>query len=239
MKALTGKHQYCEFSQETIKGRVDKMVALRNSIDASDYHIRLSYGNRKTSSLVPSVSLIPIADCGNCKLCSRGCYDIRNVCCYKQSQAQRAVNSAILTQDRDRYFDEVEAACKFLRFFRWHIGGDIKDEDYLRRMIRVAVRVPHCEFLCFTKMYDVVNFCLERMWSFPANLHIIFSDWRGAEFDNPHNIPVSSPRWADGTTGPHCGENAFMCPSNCAECAEAGTGCWGAKPGDTILFEAH
>lgn len=28
-------------------------------------------------------------------------------------------------------------------------------------------------------------------------------------------------------------------PGSCEECAEAWTGCWGAKSGETILFEAH
>ena len=73
-KALTGVHNYVEFKEETIVDRVKKMVAMRDAMDISDLHIKLSYGNRKTGSLVPSVSLIPVADCRNCTHCAKGCY---------------------------------------------------------------------------------------------------------------------------------------------------------------------
>ena len=236
---LTGKHQYCEFKDETIIARVKKMVEMAGKVDVSNEHIRVSYGNRKTTAMVPSVSLIPIHDCGNCKACKNGCYDIRNVCCYKGSQQQRAVNSAILKQDRERFFKEVELHVQFHRWFRWFIGGDIKDFDFFGRVVGIAVRTPGCQFLLFTKMFDVVNEWLDNVGELPENLHVIFSDWRGQDMDNPHNMPVSSPLWKDGTKGPHCTEKQFMCPGNCSECAIVGCGCWNAKKGETILFEAH
>lgn len=237
--ALTGVHRYVEFKEETIIGRVKKMVALSKNVNVANEHVRISYGNRKTTAMVPSISLIPIHDCGNCKACKNGCYDIRNVCCYAGSQKQRAVNSAILREDATRYFKEVELHAQFHRAWRWHVGGDIKDYAYLLNMVRVAQNVPTCEFLAFTKMFGIVNDYLDINKEFPSNLHIIFSDWRGLEMDNPHNLPVSSPIWKDGTTGPHVTDTRFMCPGNCAECVTLGCGCWTAKRGDTILFEAH
>lgn len=89
---------YYELSAEKIAGRVRSMVELRkNYIEtgADGLTVRFSTGNRKTGAVVPSVSLIPIADCGNCKVCAGGCYDIRNVCYQKTVQVSRAVNSAI------------------------------------------------------------------------------------------------------------------------------------------------
>ena len=109
-------------------------------------------------------------------------------------------------------------------------------------MVGIAKRTPTCEFLAFTKMYDIVNEFIGYaggLDAMPKNLHIIFSDWKGAEFENPYNLPVSSPIWADGTKGPHCTDDAFVCPGSCEECAEAWEGCWAAKSGQTILFEAH
>lgn len=240
-KALTGKHNYAEFKEETVRFRVKKMTDLRDAIkDATDLHVRLSYGNRKCTALVPSVSLIPVADCGNCKLCSRGCYDVRNVCCHNESQKQRANNSAILKLDRDKYFREVEAHAQFHRFFRWHVGGDIKDYDYFGRVVGIATRVPGCQFLIFTKMYDIVNEWIENVGELPSNLHVIFSDWRGAKMRNPHGLPVSSPVWKDGTCGDSADlESGTWCPGDCSSCATTNGGCWGAKKGDTILFEAH
>ena len=233
------KHNYEEFSAEAIKKRVQQMLEFRNEVDVENAHVKLSYGNRKTGALVPSVSMIPVADCGNCKVCARGCYDVRNVCFWKTVQKSRANNSAIFHQDPQKYFGEIFNAVKYLRFFRWHVGVDIIDHPYLEAMVTIAEQTPTCEFLAFTKMYDLVNKHIEVYGPLPKNLHIIFSDWRGAEFENPYNLPVSSPLWPDGTKGPHCTDKQFMCPGSCEECAEAWTGCWGAKNGETILFEAH
>lgn len=240
-KQLTGKHQYAEFKDETVAKRVRDMVDMRAELSKglSDLHIKVSYGNRKTTALVPSVSLIPVADYGACAACKRGCYDVRNVCCYKQSRRQRAINSAIAHEDMERFFSEIEAVTKFLRYFRYNCGGDIINPWFWQHMVDVAERNTHCQFLVFTKMFWIVNRWLDRGGVIPDNLHVIFSDWRGMEMDNPYGLPVSSPLWADGTTGPHVTENRFICPGNCAECAEAQGGCWGAKSGDTILFEAH
>ena len=233
------KHNYKEFGAEAVARRVKQMVEFRDQVDVENAHVKFSYGNRKTGALVPSVSLIPVADCGNCAVCARGCYDVRNVCFQKTVQKARANNSAILQNDPVRYMREIEKAVKYLRFFRWHVGGDIKDPAYLVWMVGIAEVTPTCEFLAFTKQYDIVNEYLKLHGKFPKNLHIIFSDWRGAEMDNPYNLPVSSPLWADGTRGPHCTDDVIMCEGDCSACAEVGGGCWGAKNGQTILFEAH
>ena len=75
------KHYY-ELSPEKIAARVRSMVSLRAGIietGVDGYTVRFSTSNRKTGASVPSVSLIPVADCGNCKVCAGGCYDVRNV----------------------------------------------------------------------------------------------------------------------------------------------------------------
>lgn len=233
------KHNYKEFGAEAVARRVKQMVEFRDQVDVENAHVKFSYDNRKTGALVPSVSLIPVADCGNCAVCARGCYDVRNVCFQKTVQRARANNSAIYKHDRGRYMKEIQDAVKYLRFFRWHVGGDIIDFQYLICMVSIAEHTPTCEFLAFTKMYDLVNNYIKNIGPLPKNLHIIFSDWRGAEMDNPYNLPVSSPLWADGTRGEHCTDDVIMCEGDCSACAEVGGGCWGAKRGQTILFEAH
>ncbi len=238
-KKLTGQHRYTEFGIEAIANRVKKMLDYRDKIDVESEHVRISYDNRKTTALVPSVSLIPVHDCGNCALCARGCYDVRNVCYLPSVQRNRAINSAIYKENQVRYFKEIEAACRRLRFFRWHVGGDIKDYAYLINMVRVAQNVPECQFLVFTKMYDIVNDYLDLNQEFPSNFHLILSGWKGDTHVNRHNLPVSSPVFADGQQSCMVTKNVFMCPGNCADCAEINGGCWGAGKGDTILFEAH
>lgn len=233
------KHSYKEFSSDAIVRRIQLMLEYRSKVDVPTAHVKLSYGNRKTGALVPSVSMIPIADCGNCAVCAKGCYDVRNVCYLPAVQRSRANNSAIWHQDPERYMSEIKDAMRYLRFFRWHVGADICGEDYLRGMVEAAKENPQCHALAFTKMYALVNKWIAENGPLPENLHIIFSDWRGAEMENPYNLPVSSPVWPDGTKGPHCTEHQFMCPGFCEDCAETHTGCWAAKSGDTILFEAH
>ena len=217
------------------------MVSFRDSMiqGVADLHVKFSYGNRKTGANVPSVSLIPVEDCPNCKVCKNGCYDVRNVCFQTTVQKSRANNSAIFHADPDRYFREIEAGCKFLRFFRWHVGGDMVTRSYFLNVVRIAENIPQCEFLIFTKLYGVVNKWLAEGNKLPSNLHLIFSDWVGAKFENPYNVPVSSPVWADGSRGPHATDKFSWCPGFCEDCAAAGSGCWGLKNGETVLFNAH
>lgn len=235
------KHSYKEFGADAVRKRIQSMLAFRDEVNVEEAHVKFSTGNRKTGAQVPSVSLIPVADCGNCAICARGCYDVRNVCFQTTVQRARANNSAIYKVDALKYFREIREYIikKRVRFFRWHVGGDIKDTYYLRNVADIALATPECQHLAFTKMYDIVNSFLMMGYKIPDNLHIIFSDWRGAEFDNPYEMPVSSPLWPDGTKGPHCTDKTFLCPGSCEECAANGVGCWVAGKGDTILFEAH
>lgn len=157
-KALTGVHNYAEFKEETIANRVKKMVDYREGVDVENAHVKFSYGNRKTGNLVPSVSLIPIADCcSNCACCAKGCYAVRNICCYDAARKMLANNSAILRSDPGKYWREVEGEVMRNRWFRFHVSGDIVDYSYFVNMVGIAVRNPHCEILAFTKNFSVVN----------------------------------------------------------------------------------
>lgn len=237
------KHNYKEFGDEAVAKRVKQMLAFRDEVDVENAHVKFSYDNRKTGALVPSWSLIPVADCGRgCAVCKRGCYDVRNVCFQKTVQRARANNSAILRKDPGKYWREIEERVKLLTHVRAHVGGDVVDYSYFVNLVGLAARNPHCQILVFTKAYDIVNGFIDYaggLEQMPKNLHVLFSDWKGAEFDNPYNLPVSSPVWPDGTTGPHVTDRTFMCQGDCSECATVGMGCWTAGPSDTILFEAH
>lgn len=224
---------------DAMKTRLAKMINARANYAASvsEHHVFISSGNRKTGFAVPSVSLIPVADCGNCSACSRLCYDLRNDCIYNGVIDSRAKNSAIAHEDMDRYFVEICGACRAFRFFRWHIGGDILNMPYLRGMVGVAVENPHCNFLAFTKRYDLVNEFVAAGGVIPENMQIIFSAWPGAEMVNPYNFPVSSPLFVDGSHA--AGPDAIDCPGDCSNCAVMGSGCWTLKRGQGVKFAAH
>ena len=224
---------------DAMRTRLAKMISARDNFakDLDNLHVFISSGNRKTGFSVPSVSLIPVADCGNCSSCSRLCYDLRNDCIYKGVTDTRAKNSAIAHNDRRRYFMEISGACKAFRFFRWHIGGDILDLAYLHGVINVALENPHCKFLIFTKRYNLVNSYLQDGGEIPANLQVIFSAWPGANMENPYNMPVSSPLFVDGSHA--AGSDVINCPGDCSNCAVMGSGCWTLKNGQGVIFAAH
>lgn len=224
---------------EAMQTRLAKMVNARNEYakNLENLHVFISSGNRKTGFSVPSVSLIPVADCGNCSGCSRLCYDLRNDCIYNGVTDTRARNSAIARYDLRRYFYEISGACKAFRFFRWHIGGDILNAAYLLGMIETALQNPHCKFLAFTKRFDLINAYIQDGGEIPSNLQIIFSAWPGMELNNPFNFPVSSPLFVDGSHA--AGSNPISCPGDCSACAVMGSGCWTLKKGEGVVFAAH
>lgn len=127
------------------------------------------------------------------------------------------------------------------RFFRFHVSGDIPDDDYLKHMVEIALRNTHCEILCFTKKFCIVNryleSCDESETNLPSNLHLIFSAWKGLAMDNPYRLPEAHVRYKDGYTTAR--QDAKECPGNCTTCALTEGGCWILKSGEQVVFNEH
>ena len=123
------------------------------------------------------------------------------------------------------------------RFFRFHVSGDIVDKAYLEKMVEIVERNPHCEVLCFTKKYELVNDYLANHNALPPNLHLIMSAWVGLKMDNPYRLPEAHVRYRDGTTT--AGILAKACGGNCSECAITDEGCWTLKLGEQVVFNEH
>ena len=223
---------------DAMQTKLAKMINARSNFveNVDNEHVFISTGNRKTGFAVPSVSLIPVADCRNCSTCSRLCYDLRNDM-YPGTMQTRAKNSAIARTQIDKFFFEISLACGAFKFFRWHVGGDILNGEYFEGMVKVALQNPGTTFLAFTKCYDIVNDYVAAGYEIPSNFQIIFSDWPGANMCNPFDFPTSSPVFADGTTAAK--PNAIECGGNCSECAIMGAGCWTLKKGEGVKFNAH
>jgi hypothetical protein len=196
--------------------------------------VSISTGNRKMGQ-IPSVSLPPVITCKNCATCAKKCYAAKLCKIYPTVKAAYDRNLAILKADRDAYFTQVKAAAMVSRYFRFHVSGDIIDEDYLDRMNRIARELKGTEFLCFTKNYEDVNRYYETHKK-PRNLHLIMSlPFTGARINNPHNLPTA----AVIMKGQEPAENWKVCGGNCSECACRGVGCWELKKGETIAFYEH
>lgn len=189
--------------------------------------VAISTGNRKIGNVL-NVSIAPLVTCGNCKECSKYCYDLKACLQYENVRNARARNTAILQFDRDSYFAQVENKIAKRRgnfYFRWHVSGEIPDIDYLNRMIEIARRYPHFTFWTYTKMYGIVNnWCYQHgRENIPANLHIMFSEWRGMPMHNPYNFPVFTVRFI--SEGEKFLPDIWTCPGNCDKCKQAKRGC--------------
>lgn len=221
---------------DKIRARLAGMIEARENYkkQVSNLHVFISAGNRKTGA-IPSVSLIPVADCANCAACAGSCYDLRNDCIYNGVKDSRARNSAIFAADPGKYFREISAYCTMIepRYFRWHIGGDIVNSLYLAGMVKVAQENPGTTFLAFTKSDNVVNNYINNGGEIPQNLSIVFSNWFGAILNNPYNFATSNPLNIEGETTTE--KPGFVCPGNCLTCKK----CFKAQAGDAIIFPLH
>lgn len=213
--------------------------------------VKISKGNIKLGA-IPSVSLPSIKTCRKCA-CHDKCY------AQKMERLRPAVRNAyqhnleVLINEPETYWREVEASVMMSRFFRFHVSGDIIDEFYIDRMVRIARNNPHCEILCFTKKYELVNNDITRrlacndIWGdgsfnsytdvIPKNLHIIYSGWVGLEMDNPYSLPEAHVRYNDGSTTAR--DDAIECGGNCTECAMTDGGCWSLQRGQQVVFNEH
>lgn len=202
--------------------------------DIDALHVSISAGNDKIGHAW-NVSTLPIITCTNCCGCAPYCYDARDCLRYGDGDANnvikaRAKNTIILMKARGRFFAEIEAFLCTRRkhkYFRWHVGGEIKDTAYALQIIDIAHRHADWVFWTYTKNYAAVNAAIDIVNArkgmtrgIPANLTIMFSEWRGMPIDNPHGMPEFRMVFT-GDAEPA----GFYCPGNCDYCKEHLRGC--------------
>ena len=227
------------YSEKSLKKLVKLMKEhgkMLSKIPVEDIKMAISKGNRKIGRVM-NVSLPPLLSCANCSGCSKLCYDIKACLQYPDTVIDaRMRNLAILQKDREEYFRRINDAIsrrRLHKFFRWHVAGDIIDADYFARMVKIARRHPDFKFWTYTKNYAVVNRWVDENGrdALPANLSVMFSEWRGMPMDNPHGFPEFRVVFKDET--PPAG---FYCPGNCDVCKEINRGC---IAGETTYCNEH
>ena len=199
-------------------------------------NIKISNGNSKMGN-IPSISLPSVLTCRNDCGCKNICYARRLEKLRPAVLKSYKQNYDLLISHPEIYWREVEASIMMSRFFRFHVSGDILDDVYLSHMIDIAERNQHCEILCFTKKYEIVNEYLVSGGTIPQNLHIIFSAWIGLEMVNPFLLPEAHVKYRDGTTTAR--DDAKECGGNCSECAITDGGCWSLRNGEQVVFNEH
>lgn len=225
------------YNENTLRKFSEAFKAACAKVDAGeDLRVRISDRNSKMGAIA-SVSLLPFMTCpGICSgTCGEKCYAAKLANMRPTVLNAYAINTAIALRRPESYWAQVDAACKGVRFFRFHVSGDIINAEYFSHMVQVAENNPHCEILAFTKRYDAVNAWISENGQLPANLHVLFSGWTNLEPVNPHKLPETNviPR------GETAAEGWKMCGGNCFDCAISGAGCWSAGRGDVIAFNMH
>lgn len=185
------------------------------------------------NSKVPcsNVSMTPILSCCHDAPCRKHgqCYACRSLR-YPSCRAAWRKNYDLAITDRALYFDTIrqtmiKRAARGETWFRWHVSGDILDQDYLNNMVRIARELPNVRFLAFTKMHKL-NFR-----QIPSNLKIVFSYWPGWG-KVTRRFPAAYMQ--DGTEK-RVPSAAWQCPGNCDGCMA----CWNLKPGESVVFNKH
>lgn len=190
------KSSYYEFTKEGFNKRMSSLKAFLKDAEKNvkNLHISISVCNTKLGA-IPSVSLLPVIDCGNCKACKLSCYDLRHDLMYKECKSSRAKNSAIYAADPERYFREIDAwlTLNYPRAFRWHIGGDIKGGRVSCRYGKDCREPPRHQVPC---LHETVC-CSERLsrcwWSASQQpqhpLQRMGRPGDGEPLQFPHNAP--------------------------------------------------
>ena len=197
--------------------------------------VSISKGNTKMGD-IQSVSLPAVVTCKDCG-CQTKCYARKLERIRKTVARAYQNNLRVLTETPDVYWREVEASIMLSRYFRFHVSGDIPSKEYFDKMVEVAARQKHCEILCFTKKFEIVNEYIETHGELPQNLHMIFSGWVGLQMINPFSLPEAHVRYRDGSTTAR--EDAVECAGNCTECASVSGGCWTLQKGEQVVFNEH
>jgi len=194
--------------------------------------VQIAEGNSKLGPSIPCISLPPIKACGNCSKCKSSCYALKAWRMYKQTRAAWRRNFTLVTKHRADYFAQVNnyVTRKEPKFFRWHVSGDILDQNYLEGMKIIAEAHPNTVFLCFTKMF-FLNYLRT-----PSNLKIVFSAWPGLVMPTAARtcMPIAYMHDAENIDS-RIPADARQCPGNCESCGM----CWSLKPGESVVFHKH
>jgi len=185
----------------------------------------ISKGNDKLGK-IPNISLPPLITCDKLP-CNKKCYALK--CYHRSIESRNAWKTNLMHYESDAtdYFQEINKYLerKQVDFFRFHVSGDIPDQNYLNGMKYVAKHNPATKFLVFTKKY-YLNFSF-----IPRNLQVVFSVWPGVKLPKK---PFPRAYVQDGTETRV--NNAVECAGYCHNCFM----CWNlSEIGKNVVFKIH
>jgi hypothetical protein len=209
---------------------------------ATDLRISISTSNLKTKTASISLPPGPQGTCRKDVPCwGRGkCYAFKMWAGdfpYMGVAKAWQNNLEVLQADRAGYWEQLDTFLKALskrpeanRFFRFHVGGDCPDMEYVYDVVDIAGVNPLVAFTLYTKQYDWWLSC-EEWLHIPQNLTVMFSAWPGLELPEQDIFPVVwmlDPKDPD----PRIPQGLDVCPGSCPVCRW----CWDPNTtGCTIL----
>ena len=191
--------------------------------------IVISKGNDKIGK-IPNVSLPPITSCVKGVPCAQEnlCYSLKAWKAYQNVRDARLHYCRVWLNQPDKYFSDIREFLlkKKPDYFRFHVDGDIPDENYFNRMIRLADDFPNTRFLCFTKRYEL------PIQKSPCNLTIIPSAWPGYEMKKDFERIA----WMEDGREDRYNHARFDCSGHCSNCYA----CWHIYDiGQDVVFHKH
>ena len=170
-------------------------------------------GNTKIGNTA-NISLPPIEGCSKNSIhCKDHCYALKFYRIYPEVKNAWDNNLKELLKNRDNYFSNIRRYLlkKIPTYFRWHISGDIIDQDYFNQMNQIATDYYYTRFLVFTKQYELdytkkVN-----------NLSVILSICPGLDIPKT-KLPLAFIDFENENRA----FNFFSCPESCEGCRV----CW-------------
>lgn len=196
---------------------------------------RISESNKKMGE-VGSFSTLPIVTCDKNAPCFKECY-AKRMCTFRKSVHDAWEVNTEMVRD-ERWADIMDDVIDYVRFrhakmFRWFVGGDIWKKDMFETMFMIADECPECEFMAFTKCYDIIEEYTDI--ELPKNLHIVLSAWNGFQpsEDLKKRFPVCY--YDDGSMAESIPKDAKTCLGGCESCQE----CWKMTAGQSVRIYKH
>jgi hypothetical protein len=194
--------------------------------------VTISSGNSKMGKIY-SVSLPPVLTCREDAPCKKGCYAMKGAFLYANVKSSYQNNLDFFNEDAKGYELSILKQLPMYGVFRWSVSGDIVNNEYLEMMIRIAKKLPNVKFLAFTKKYELINEYLLTK-KLPKNLKVVFSAWKGLEFENPNKLSIAYV-YDKNNIDERIPKNALPCNGDCSQCMV----CWGLKKSSSVVFNKH